>query len=139
IYEQEGDTDSERILYYLIDRMDEESERKKRPLSAGERAEIMEDILLKITPENKINLLLSDGELLYVHTNYKKSLHIHKAKDSVFFSTKPLDEEDWEELPLNTLLVFKEDSLIYEGRQHENEFFDDPEKLKYLYLDFAGM
>ena len=136
---QDGSTDSERILCYLVDRMNRAIQKKKRRLTDEERAQVVEDVIYTVTPENKVNLIVSDGELLYVHTNYKGSLHRHEDEERVVFSTKPLTENHWEELALNTLYVYRKNVLIYEGIPHTNEFFDSEEKMRLLFLDFAEM
>ena len=66
---QEGSTDSERILLYIIDRMGETYRRKGDALSADERIRIVENMVQTIVPGNKVNLLIYDGELFYVHKN----------------------------------------------------------------------
>lgn len=139
VYRQEGTTDSERILLYLIDRMNVAFYEKGSALSAEERIRIVEQVLQTVTPENKINLIVSDGSLLYVHTNYKGSLHVRQSADGVLIATKPIWKDGWEELPLNTLLVFEDGDLIYEGTPHNNEFFDSEEKMRYLFLDYANI
>lgn len=58
---QEGQTDSERILCYIVDRINTEQEHLKRPLSQEERFQIMDQIICEITVENKVNLLIYDG------------------------------------------------------------------------------
>ncbi len=139
IHKQAGTTDSERILYYLIDRLDAGIKKKGGELSGEERFQILDEVVQTITPENKINLIICDGEILYVHTNYQKSLHIMEAEDTVMFSTQPLLQDEWEPLPLNTLLAYKDGEKLYEGTRHENEFLDSEEKMRFLFLDFAGM
>lgn len=159
---QFGTTDSERILRYLVSRINEERDKKggavriqsdsvlshcircdsilsNRMLSDAERIKVVEKVLYTITPENKVNVLISDGELLYVHTNYRSSLYILDDRYRVTVSTKPLDSGDWRELPLNTLLVFRKHEQIYQGAPHENEFFDSEEKMRFLFLDYSGI
>lgn len=58
---QEGQTDSERILCYIVDRINTEQEHLKRPLSQEERFQIMDQIICEIKVENKVNLLIYDG------------------------------------------------------------------------------
>lgn len=139
IYRQEGTTDSERILDYLVDCMNRAFYKKGTLLSVEERAAVLEELLQTITPENKVNLLISDGTYLYAHTNYKGSLHLHFDDDGALIATRPVWKDGWEELPMNTLLVFEDGELIYEGTPHDNEFFDSEEKMRYLFLDYAGM
>lgn len=83
---QQGQTDSERILAYIIDRINLAEE--KKVLSQEERFWLIDSILCEITPENKMNLLIFDGELMYVHTNYKDSLYRRRKEGAVVISTK---------------------------------------------------
>lgn len=135
-YEQKGQTDSERILLYIIKRM---NMRYPETKSAAFRFRLLEEIVKEITPENKVNLLLYDGEIMYVHSNYRNSLYMKQGDSSFVFSTKPLDSERWEPVPLNTLLGFSAGSLLYTGQKHPNEFFDKPEKTRHLYLDYSAL
>lgn len=139
VHKQEGKTDSERILLYLVDRMNQARREKGNSLSLKERFSVADEVLCEITPENKINLLLFDGELLYAHTNFKNSLHICRKGKAEIISTEPLDFDSWEDLPLNQLLAFKEGELAFRGTNHGNEFFATEEKMRLLFLDFAGL
>ena len=136
---QIGTTDSERILYHLIEKMNNKIKQKGDELSEKERSQVVEELMREISHENKTNLIISDGELLYAHMNYKDSLYQKQKEGAVVLSTKPLDDDDWRALELNTLLVYKHGELFYTGKKHEFEYIDDPEKMKYLYLDFAAM
>ena len=93
----------------------------------------------EITPGNKVNLLLFDGELMYVHTNYKNSLYRRRKGDAVVISTRPLDHYVWEPVPMNTLVAYQDDNQVYEGVRHPNEFFETEEKMRLLFLDFANL
>ncbi len=135
---QRGQTDSERILAYIVSRMDKELE-KKKGLSGQERSELADEILCAITPENKVNLLLFDGELMYVHTNYKNSLYSCRKGEAVVISTKPLDHHVWEPVPMNTLIAYQDGELVYKGTDHKNEFLETEEKMRLLFLDFANL
>lgn len=135
---QQGQTDSERILAYIVSRMDAALEEKKE-LSERERFALLEEVLREITPENKVNLLLFDGELMYVHTNYKNSLYRRRKGDAVVISTRPLDHYVWEPVPMNTLVAYQDGNQVYEGVRHPNEFFETEEKMRLLFLDFANL
>lgn len=139
VHRQQGRTDSERILLYIIDRVDQAQQEKGGALSQEERFRLLDEIVAEITPENKVNLLLFDGELLYVHTNYRDSLHYARMEGAVFISTRPLRQGAWEKVPMNTLLAFETGKLKYEGTKHENEFLDSEEKMRLLFLDYAGL
>lgn len=85
VHEQRGQTDSERILRYIVSRVSSAQEQLKRPLSKEERFCLADEIIGEIAPENKVNLLFYDGELLYVHTNYKDSLFWRKKGAAFVF------------------------------------------------------
>ncbi len=135
---QQGQTDSERILAYIVSRMDAELDGKKE-LSKQERFELLDEILGEITPENKVNLLLFDGELMYVHTNCQNSLYRRRRGEGVVISTRPLDHHEWEHVPMNTLIAYRDGMQIYTGTDHGNEFFETEEKMRLLFLDFANL
>lgn len=139
IHEQQGQTDSERILCYIISKINLEQEQKKKPLSQKERFNLIDNIVCEISSENKLNFIIYDGELMYVHTNYKDSLFkCHKGKATVI-STKPLDSDRWDNLPMTTLLAYHDGNLVYIGTDHKNEFIDSEEKMRLLFLDFAAL
>lgn len=135
-YNQEGHTDSERILLYIIKRIDQTAGPE---LSAGDRFSLIDSIIREITPGNKVNLLLYDGELFYVHTNCKDSLHMRREGSGQIISTRPLDRKDWEPVPMTTLLAFRRGELVFTGCNHGNEFVDDMSKTRHLYLDYAAL
>lgn len=137
-YSQKGQTDSERILAYIIARIDSELEEKKE-LSKQERCQLIEEILGQITPGNKVNLLLFDGELMYVHTNYQNSLYTCQKGEGIVISTRPLDHHIWKPVPMNRLIAYQEGKQIYEGADHKNEFFETEETMRLLFLDFANL
>ena len=81
---------------------------------------------------NKLNLIVYDGEQMYVHTNYKGSLHYLKTENSVFISTQALDSNDWEEVPLNTLISFSNGELLFEAKPHSFEYVETEEQLRFI-------
>ncbi|MGN1138958.1 MAG: class II glutamine amidotransferase [Ruminococcus sp.] len=136
---QKGDTDSERILLYLVEQIDKAQKEKNSPLDPKERFSLIDSIVTKMSKENKLNLLIFDGEYMYAHTNYRNSLHYLESDNGVVFSTLPLSNEDWKNLPMNTLLAFKEGRLEFSGTKHQNEYIDNEESLKYLYRIFSDL
>ncbi|EOS73969.1 hypothetical protein C817_04815 [Dorea sp. 5-2] len=124
---QEAGRDDDGFIYAALDG------------KTGDWFAVIDAVMKEITPENKVNLLLFDGELLYVHTNYRDSLHFLRKKTAVFVSTRPLDKEKWEKVPMNMLLAFESGRCRYTGKPHENEFFDSEEKMRMLFLDYAGL
>lgn len=156
IRRQKGDTDSERILLYLIDKINEKRESKSEPLTGKDRFEVIESAVSGMAVGNKLNLLIYDGELLYAHTNLAGSLHYHQGKCGVIFSTEPLvkssifygdghpgekrfTKEDWQQVPVTTLIAYKGAELVYKGTAHGNEYHEDPEAVKQLYLAFSNL
>lgn len=139
VHEQQGGTDSERILAYIVSRINECMEKRNRDLTQEERFQLVDEIICEISPENKLNLIFYDGELMYVHTNYKKSLFWCRKGEAVVFSTRPLDRDQWVELPMNTLQAYQDGKLVYTGTDHSNEFVDSEEKMRLLFLDFASL
>ncbi len=134
LYEQEGTTDSERILLYIIDRVNRDIERK---CDNKAKCELIDDIVREISSGNKVNFLLYDGTLLYVHKNEPGTLYKRQADNTIYFSTHPLDEFGWEEVEQNQLSVYRSGKLIYTGRKHDNTYHHDDARMKLIYLDHA--
>lgn len=138
VHRQKGSTDSERILLYIIDRINARMIESGGDLCSKERFEVLDQILCEITrPNNKVNLLVYDSELTYVHTNMRETLYYQKLENSTMFATVPLCGGRWKPLPFTRLLAWKEGRLVFTGRDHGNEYIYDPEDMKYLYLDHA--
>lgn len=136
---QEGCTDSERILMYLTDAVSLEEERQGQPLSGHQRFALLDDIFVKMSKRNKLNLLLFDGEYTYVHTNYKDSLYYLEKDAGVLFSTAPLTDEAWKPVPFTRLLAYRAGELVFTGTNHKNQYEDSEEDLKFLYQIFSGL
>lgn len=137
---QRGATDSERVLLYIVATMNAQIQRLGRPLTAQERFEVLDKLLCEITPDNKVNLLLYDGELLYVHTNFAGSLYQCPLGDGVAFSTRPLGKQDaWQPVPFTRLLAYRKGTLAAAGTCHGNEFFEDQERMRLLLLEVAAL
>ena len=138
-YVQEGSTDSERILLFIVDEAGKLCRRKGGPLSEDERIRLIEDTILKIVPGNKLDLLISDGELLYIHKNEAGTLYEKDLEYGVVFSTRPLDNDAWKEVPGNQLMVYRNGSTVYAGKKHGHTYVYDEEKMKPLYLAYSGL
>ncbi len=139
-YTQKGSTDSERVLMYLIDKIDAERERLGHRLTKEERFAIVEKTIEIMAPGNKLNLMLYDGKYMYLHTNYKESLHVCSDGCTSVFSTKPLTwGSGWEPLPMNTLLVYKDGKEIYRGKNHGHEFTDDMVDPRFLFATYSEL
>lgn len=138
-YTQDGSTDSERILLYLVDQVNKHYISELNSFDANERIHLIEKIIKRLAPENKLNLMIYDGDYFYVHSNEKGTLYKSERNGSVIFSTHPLQPEGWEEVEHNRLLVYMNGILIHEGERHPFSYVEDKEKTKLLYLGFAGL
>lgn len=139
LYVQEGHTDSERILCHIIAKINEKQKKLKRALKERERFAVLDEIVCEITPRNKVNLIIYDSELFYVHTNFRDSLFAKKLSSGVMFATVPLDKQEWEPVPFTKLQAFREGKLVFQGTEHENEYIYDPQDMKYIYLDSSEL
>lgn len=136
---QEGDTDSERILLYLVEQINLNEKALGRTMDAEERFQLLDSIVTELSEGNKLNFLLYDAENIYVHTNYKNSLYYLEQEERVIFSTRPLSEEEWKPVPFTTLLAYHEGRRICIGTNHGNEYFENEENMKMLYQIFSSL
>jgi glutamine amidotransferase len=148
---QEGGTDSERLLLHLVSRMDAKMQGSRSPLSERERFDIVNGTLTEIARGNKLNVILSDGDLLYVHGNSRSGsrllgdiakddfLYVLDMGGAKLFATTALDERDWRPIQVCTVLAYKDGEKLFAGGQHEYEYVESEEDIKYLYSDFSGL
>jgi glutamine amidotransferase len=92
-----------------------------------------------IVPGNKVNLLIYDGELFYAHKNERGTLHQKELEEGMLFSTQPLTQDGWKEFPQNQLMVYKDGDLVYAGKKHDHTYVHNEERMKLLYLAYAGL
>lgn len=110
-----------------------------RALNADERFRVIDDIIVRLSAENKLNLIIYDGEIMYVHTNYRDSLNEWAASDKCVFCTRPLPTGSWHALPMNQLLAYKDGRRIKCGTIHYNEFLDEDHDFATLYSAFSEL
>lgn len=139
VKKQLGDTDSERILLYLTDRLNEAQNKKGTRLMFEERFALFDEIICKMSKGNKLNLLFSDGKYLYAHTNCKGTLFYLSRDNYTLLSTVPLSDEEWQPLPFTRLLAYHKGNLIKTGTDHGHEYFESEESMKLLYRIFANL
>ncbi len=132
---QKGQTDSERILLYFLENINEVG----KELSVQERCELLDKLVIKLSVGNKINFMLFDEEILYVHCNYYGSLHYLNKNDGYIFSTQPLSNEPWRRFPFTQMMAFKDGRVLYEGTPHGHEYVEIPEHTKFLYTIFSDL
>lgn len=125
---EKGDTDSERILLYIIDKVNEFEAKKKAPSTIKERFNILNDIIADMSKNNKLNLMIFDGDLTYIHSNLKNSLYYLKSEDSFLVSSTPLSKDkNWKTVELNKLFGLIDGNIIFESKKHENEYLTTKE------------
>ena len=88
---------------------------------------------------NKLNLLFYDGKYIYVHTNQVNTLYMSKSEDCVKFATRPYNDDEWESVPMNTLMAFKDGKCEYVGMQHKYVYEENPENTQRLYQIFSDL
>ncbi len=136
---QQGNTDSERILLYVIDRINEMEQEIGKSADSSERFTLLDSIFSDMAEGNKLNLLIFDGEQMYVHTNYANSLYYLEKEEQIIFATVPLTKENWQPVPFAQMLAYRQGQLAYEGTKHGKEYFDSEDNLKYLYQVFSDL
>lgn len=137
---QEGQTDSERILYYFIDEINKRQHDLGWALTPEERFRLLDELIARLSVGNKLNLLVWDGEYTYVHTNYRDTLHmLRKDSDTVLFSTQPLDDGAWQPVPFLQLLVYRKGRLVFQGEGKSREYIDPEENYEYKNFDYANL
>lgn len=138
-YRQEGGTDSERILLYLVDQINERQTRLGRALDAAQRFELLDSLIARMARGNKLNLMIYDNELMYVHTNYANSLYVRQSGETAVFCTVPLKEGRWEPVPFTTLCAYRDGQCVLQGQPHGQEYIENDADLKYLFVPFANL
>lgn len=114
---QTGDTDSERLFLYLMDSLNE-----ARPQNARERFGVVERVVREIAPRNKLNLMIWDGDLLYVHKNMEDTLQYRRTEHGMLFATTPVDGGHWKNVPIAQLFAYRAGELVYRGEPHSGIF-----------------
>lgn len=137
---QEGQTDSERILYYFVDEINKRQDELGWRLTPEERFHLLENLVTDLSVNNKLNLLLWDGEYMYVHTNYRDTLHyLRKDKETIWFSTQPLDDGPWQPVPFLQLLGFRNGKLVFQSEKRSQEYIDPEKDHEYKNFDYANL
>ena len=119
--------------------MNRHYESELNSFDVNERIKLIEKIIERLAPGNKLNIMLYDGDYFYVHKNEAGTLFKSEKPGSVIFSTHPLSEEGWDEVPQNTLFVYKDGELIHSGKQHDHSYIYDDEKMKLVFLSYSGL
>ncbi|MDR0885418.1 MAG: class II glutamine amidotransferase [Clostridiales Family XIII bacterium] len=149
---QTGSTDTERMLLYIVDEMNKQHMHSHEPLDFEERFDLISQLLARLSNRNKVNVILSDSEYIYVHGNSiggSKALGEIASKDYIYelaesgkqiFATIPLSEDSrWQPVPINTVRAYKDGELIKTAKPHDNEYIESEEDLRYLYSGFSDL
>lgn len=139
-YRQEGTTDSERILLYLIDRVNEKL-RTGQPFRAEERFRLVDDVAAELSMgNNKLNFILYDGELMYAHCNYRHSLYVHEAAGEAVISTTKLNSlKGWEPVPMCRVTAWQNGMRLFTGKGHGREYIQKAGDLDQIYMNYAEL
>ena len=73
-------------------------------------------------PCNKLNLILYDGDLFYVHKNLKNTLCFKRLENGIVFSTKPLDSGVWVPFPMTQIIAYRNGQEVFRGDRHKSIF-----------------
>ena len=87
-----------------------------------ERFEIINTFIAENAPRNKLNLMIYDGDLLYVHKNLKNTLCFKRLENGIVFATKPLDSGIWIPFPMAQVIAYKHGHEVYRGDRHKGTF-----------------
>ena len=134
----EGDTDSEQVVLFLMDLINEASSRAGHALDRDERFVVLSNAMASLSDFNKLNLVIDDGECTYVHTNtVQHTLFMRQMAGTAFFCTRPLDDgTDWEPVPQCRLISFKDGRMRRIAPSH-GRLFDDELYIRMLAAESA--
>ena len=136
---QTGETDSERILFHIIAQIDAEQARLGGELGERGRFAVLSDVVAELSMDNKLNLVVFDGEVLYLHTNFRDSLFYRREGDALLFATRPVDAGEWTPLPFTRLIAVKDGEFVREGPSHGREYVNNPDDYRLVYMNFARL
>jgi glutamine amidotransferase len=77
--------------------------------------------------------------MLYVHDNLKGSLFVHHLDRSLIFATTPLNKEKCEPVEPCRLQAYKNGRHVLSGTAHQNEYIENPEDMRLIFLDYAQL
>lgn len=125
-----GETDSEKILHYIVNEVNEFEKDSKS--TYHERFVLLKEIIYDLSRYNKLNLLIYDGEVAYVHSNMQGTLYYIIKDEELMVSSHPVSDEDWLDVEINKLFCINNGKIYYEGYEHENEFIATPEQEEFM-------
>lgn len=117
---QTGDTDSERLFMSLLDELNRRISRGA--MTERARFDAVNRFIADNAPRNKLNLIIFDGELMYVHKNLKNTLSYKQTGKGVMFATSPVDDGEWIPFPMAQVIAYRGGKQVYRGDRHKGEF-----------------
>ena len=114
---QRGDTDSERLFLALLDAVNERI--KLGNMTEHDRFETVSHFIIQTAPRNRLNLMIWDGELLYVHKNLKNTLSYQRTGSGCVFATQPLNDGTWIPFPIAQVIAFRDGQAVYRSERHK--------------------
>ncbi len=136
---QEGQTDSERILFHIVATIDVAQSSARRPLTFEERFTLLDGLVYHLSHDNKINLLIWDNEVMYVHSNYADTLNYKQLSNgTIIFSTLPLEDDGtWHLVDFRRLLAYKNGKLVARGVHTTVEYISPERDWEYKNIDYS--
>ena len=128
-----GQTDSEQVVLFLMDLLNEAALRNGGHLDFSERFVVLSHAFASLSVENKLNLVLNDGTYTYVHTNtVRDTLFSSQVGQTTYFCTVPLnDGGDWKPVLHCRLIAYQDGQMVRVAAAH-NYYFDDDGYLERL-------
>lgn len=136
--QQEGTTDSERLLLYIVSRMNR-ARKNGTPPDAVQRWHILDEIVHEMAPGNKLNLMVCDGRFQYFHTNCPGTLYRWTDGERTMFATQPTFYDGWVPAERNRLLVYRQGEQVWSGEPHNCDFREEDHDMSSLYGAFAEL
>ncbi len=134
-----GETDSERILLHIVSEINRAQRQKGGSLSFRERFSVLDNIISCMAKGNKLNLIIYDGEYMYLHTNYRNSLYYLKQDNAIIFATYPLTDDNWQNVDFTSPIAVKDAEFVAHGTNHGCEYIDNADAMMHLYSIFSEL
>ena len=139
VAQQEGSTDSERLLLYIVSRMNRALSASGGALEDEQRFALMDEIIQEMVPGNKLNLMVCDGAYQYIHYNCPGTLFQWQDGEKTIFATAPTLYTDWVPAERNRLLVYRQGEQVWRGTPHPWDFREEEHDMSSLYGAFAEL
>lgn len=111
-----GSTDSEKCFLYIMENLEK----------GGNEIEVIEKAVCHLASYGKFNMIMTDGERMFIHTNMKNTLYQYKKDDLMCLVTKSLEtvkkKQIWSEVPINRMIVCENGEICHVGKVHGFEY-----------------